>query len=544
MKNFLLTMLIGAFTVITANNDCFHIVVKGDNLYRIGIKYKTNEEGLKKLNPNLSPSLSLGQKLKVPCIDGKQQESVTPSAPKQPTSVSQPDEFQGNYIYHSIVKGETVYNLTRKYGVSEAQFFKDNPEVKEYGLKLGEVVRLYQRDKSSEDEIAIDGYFLKVSRAGKLNPFKVDTNKLKDSTYVNIAVMLPFLFEENVEFLKRFKDEQDPELYIKTRVFLELYQGIKMAVDSAVRAGLNAQLFVFDTKADTSEIKRIISSPIFKKMDLIIGPGYTNTFVYAAKLLKDTNIPLVSPFSKKDQVIKGFPNTVRIIPSDKSHFKAIGKCVAKNYLKENIIIAMENKNNHAAAKIIQREIIASSLLGDSSQTVIPSIVEGYTAPIDSLQEGVKNIIILANNKEAFSSKLTAKLIPSSSKFEILLFGLDDLKEYRNIEVDYWDSLNIHITSSSEIKYGSNLADQFLASYFKKYYSEPSSSAFTGYDFTLLILNQLLEERKYSHSQLVGDSFKGGIRDYRFKYNGDKNGISNNSVYVYKYSNFNFIKLND
>ena len=119
-----------------------------------------------------------------------------------------------------------------------------------------------------------------------------------------------------------------------------------------------------------------------------------------------------------------------------------------------------------------------------------------------------------------------------------------MKEYRNIEVDYWDSLNIHITSSSEIKYGSNLADQFLASYFKKYYSEPSSSAFTGYDFTLLILNQLLEERKYSHSQLVGDSFKGGIRDYRFKYNGDKNGISNNSVYVYKYSNFNFIKLND
>ena len=108
MKNFLLTILIGAFTIVNANNDCFHVVVKGDNLYRIGIKYKTNEEGLKKLNPNLSPSLSLGQKVKVPCIEGEQYESV---AQKQPTSVSQPDEFQGNYIYHSIVKGETVYNL-------------------------------------------------------------------------------------------------------------------------------------------------------------------------------------------------------------------------------------------------------------------------------------------------------------------------------------------------------------------------------------------------------------------------------------------------
>ena len=201
----------------------------------------------------------------MPCIDGQQPKSTSKSSS---SSVNQPDEFQGNYIYHSIVKGETVYNLTRKYGVSEEQFFKDNPEVKEYGLKLGEVVRLYQRDKSSEDEIAIDDYFLKVSKSDKLSPFLVDTNKLKDSTYVNIAVMLPFLFEKNIEFLKKYKDEQDPELYKKTRIFLELYQGVKMAVDSAVKAGLNVQLFVFDTKADTVEIKKIISRPIFKKMDL------------------------------------------------------------------------------------------------------------------------------------------------------------------------------------------------------------------------------------------------------------------------------------
>ncbi len=541
MKNFLLSILLGYFAIVNANNDCFHIVVKGDNIYRIGLRYKTNEDGLKKLNPDLTPSLSLGQKLRVPCID------VEPSKKNVKSSISeqsQPDEFQGNYIYHSVRKGETVYNLTKKYGISEVQFFKDNPEVREYGLKLGEVVRLYQRDKLSEDEIAIDGYFLKMSKGSKLNPFKVDTSKLKDSTYLNIAVMLPFCFEKNIEFLKRFKDQQEPRLFKKTKVFMELYQGIKMAVDSVVKAGSNAQLFVFDTKADTSEIKKIITQPLFRKMDLIIGPGLTNTFSFAANLLKGFGIPLVSPFSKKDKVILGLPNAIRIIPSDKSHYKTIGKYVAKNYLKENIIIAINDKSDDMVAKAVQREIIASSLLGDSSQAVIPKIVEGFVAPIDSLRPDIKNIVILANNKEAFSSKLTAKLIPSSSKFEILLFGLDDLKKYKNIEVDYWDSLNIHITSASKVKYGSPLTDQFLKSYFKKYYAEPSNSAFTGYDFTLLILQELLDEREYNHDKLVGKYFNGGIRDYRFRYNGDKNGISNNSVYVYKYSNFNFIKLND
>ena len=54
MKNFLFSIFIVVFSFVQANDDCFHIVVKGDNLYRIGLKYKTNEEGLKKLNPNLT----------------------------------------------------------------------------------------------------------------------------------------------------------------------------------------------------------------------------------------------------------------------------------------------------------------------------------------------------------------------------------------------------------------------------------------------------------------------------------------------------------
>ena len=541
MKNLLLVFLLGVFGISQAQ-DCFHTVVKGETLYAIASKYGKKPKDLQKNNPSLTSALSLGQKIIVPCSEVKTETGVTSANP----AANQLDEFRGNYIYHSVAQGETIYSLTKKYNVTEEQFLKDNLEVQTEGLKLGSVVKLYQKDKTAEDAVAIEGYFLKVAGSGELNKFKADFNKLNDSNYVNIAVMLPFQFEKNVEFLKRFKDEQEPQIYKRTRVFLELYQGIKLAVDSAVKAGLNAQLFVYDTKADTSEIKKIIMQPAFKKMDLVIGPGRTETFVYAANIFKrdSLNIPLISPFSKKDAVINGFPNAVRIIPSETSHYKVIGGYVAENYLKENIIIAMQDKNDEAAAKTIQREIIARSLLGDSVKTIIPQITEGIYKPIESIKPGKKNIIILANNEEAFSSKLTAKLIPSSSKHEVIMFGLDDLKNYKNIEVDYWDSLNIHITSATDVKYGYPLTDNFIKKYFKAYYSEPSLYAFTGYDFTLLILNELLYDRNYSHDKLVGNYFIGGMRDYEFKYNGEKNGVSNNSVFVYKYSNFKFLKLND
>lgn len=537
MKKYLLVFLLGAFGVIKAQN-CEHTVVQGETLYGIATKYGKKPKELQAMNDGLTANLSLGQTIKVPCKFGQKIKAAVAAV--------QPDDFKGNFVYHSVVQGETVYSLIKKYDLAESQFYKDNPEVKTEGLKVGGVVKLYQKDKTSEDEVAIDGYFLKVAGTGKMNHFNADQAKLNDSTYLNIAVMLPFQYEKNVEFLKKFKDEQEPQIYKRTRIFLELYQGIKMAVDSAVKAGLNAQLFVFDTKADTAEIKKIIAQPSFKQMDLVIGPGFTNTFVYAAKILKQDslNIPLVSPFSKKEEVISGFPNTIRVIPSDKSHYKAIGAFVAEKYLEENIIIAMQDKNDSEAAKTIQREIVAKSLLGDSVQTIIPTITEGVFKPIESIKAGKKNIIILANNKEAFSSKLSAKLIPSSSKHEVILFGLDDLKNYKNIEVDYWDSLNIHVTSATDIKYGYPLTDNFMKAYFKKYYSEPSNYAFTGFDFTLLLLNELLYDRNYNHEKLVGNYFIGGMRDYKFANNGEQNGISNNSVNIYKYSNYKFLKLND
>ena len=534
MKNLILLFLV-LTTIFSFGQDsaCRHKVASGETLYAISRKYDTKPAELKKLNKGLTSSLSLDQEIIVPCNGNEPVAVVSTPVITSVEVVPATDEFNGNFIFHTIVKGETIYSLTNKFGVSETQLYNDNLDVKRDGLKV-----------NGEDEQLIDKHFLKVHSTGELNVFNPDLNKLDDSSFVNIAVMLPFQFERNVEFLKKFKDEQEPQLYNKTKIFLELYQGIKMAVDSAVESGLNVQLFVFDTKADTSEIRSIINQPVIKHMDLIIGPGFTNTFVFAANLLRNQSIPMISPFSKKEAVLKGNPFSVRIIPSEKSHFKAIGKYVSENLLDQNIIIAMQDSNDQTNANVIQREIIANSLLIDSSDTVIPKITQGIYIPIENLKDSVQNIIILANNKEAFASKIVAKLVPQSSKKVIKLFGLDDLKDYKNIEVDYWDSLNIHISSSNEVKYGYPLADNFIRKYFKMYYSEPSSYAFTGYDFTLIVLNQLLYDRKYAHNKLVGSYFVGGLRDYEFKYNGDNNGISNNSVFVYKYSNFKLIKLND
>lgn len=530
------------------NKLCVHKVVSGETLYAISLKYKTNVKKLEFLNDGLTPNLSLGQEIKVPCLDNAQAETNKPAKPKEGLIKAKAkdavDEFKGNYIFHTIVAKETVYSLTKKYKITEAQLLKDNEEVKRNGLKVGDVIRILQKEDTAEDEKVVERYFLKIAGDGNLNSFGADSSLFKDSTVFQLAVMLPFQYERNVEHLKNFNDDQKPSLYRETKTFVELYQGVLMAVDSISKLGLDVQLFVYDTKADTNEIKKILGKPEAKYFDLVIGPGYTSTFLFASKYLKHAGIPMISPLSKKDKILENNPYVIKITPSEFNHFEAITKYINKNYLNANIIIAMQDDNDKPSALKIQRDIMAQALMADSSATLIPHIVKGDYGVHGKLQNGKKNIVILANNKEAFASRLTTKLVNKSSKFDIMVFGSEKLKKYKNIEVAYWDSLNIHVTSASEIKYGYPQADQFVKGYFEKYYSEPSKFAFMGYDMTFLILKQTLREKKYKHSYLVGNYFIGGYRDYEFKYNGDQNGISNKSIHVYRFHDFKFIRVDD
>lgn len=519
---------------------CIHKIEKGETLYALSRKYDVKVKQIEQANAGLTANLSLGQAIKIPC-----DKKVTSTKPVTESNTSNTvDEFKGNYIFHTIATGETVYSITKKFKITEEQFYKDNEEVKRVGLKLGEVVKVLQVENTDEDHIVIERHFLNIVGNGKLNEFGTDSVLLQDTNVFQLAVMLPFQYERNVEFMKEFKNDQQPKLYRETKTFVELYQGIKMAVDSIVKLGLDVQLFVYDTKADTNEIKKIIQKPEAKYFDLVIGPGYTSTFVFASKYLKRAGIPMISPLSKKEKVIADNPYAIKIVPSYEHHLEAISKYVNENYLNENIIISMKDENDRKSALKIQRDILATALMNDSSANLKTSIVKGDLGVHSKLIKGKRNIVILANNEEAFTSRLAVKLVRKSTSHDIFLFGTEDLKKYRNIEVAYWDSLNIHVTGAQNIKYGYPLVDQFIGAYFKQYYNEPSKFAFTGYDLTFMILKQVLETKKYSHSSIAGNYFVGGFRDYQFKYNGDASGISNKAVNIFRFHDYKFIKVND
>ncbi|PLT27885.1 LysM peptidoglycan-binding domain-containing protein [Peribacillus deserti] len=96
-----------------------YTVKKGDNLYRIAIKYKTTVAALKKLNNLKSESLKIGQKLKVPAAASSTVKSST----------------------YTVKKGDTLYRISKTVNVSVSDLKKLN-NMKSDRIYVGQVLKI------------------------------------------------------------------------------------------------------------------------------------------------------------------------------------------------------------------------------------------------------------------------------------------------------------------------------------------------------------------------------------------------------------------
>lgn len=98
----------------------YHVVESGDNIYRIAEKYHVFEEDILKWNRLNALQLTVGQKIYLTEETAKkalgETDKVEMPVPEPPSTTK----------YHIVEKGETVYRITQKYGITAEQLTKWN----------------------------------------------------------------------------------------------------------------------------------------------------------------------------------------------------------------------------------------------------------------------------------------------------------------------------------------------------------------------------------------------------------------------------------
>lgn len=117
------TITVGQVLSIPTNtNTATYTVKAGDTLYKIANQYNTTVQELIELNNLSSNILSIGQQLKVP-VEGTN---------------NQPDS---NYITYTVVKGDNLYNIANKYGVT-VETIKQANNLTSNLLSIGQILKI------------------------------------------------------------------------------------------------------------------------------------------------------------------------------------------------------------------------------------------------------------------------------------------------------------------------------------------------------------------------------------------------------------------
>ena len=104
------------------SNMFIYTVKKGDSLYQIARNYNTTVEAIKKLNYLTNNVLQIGQKLRIP---EEYKEEITPPS----------------FITYTVKKGDTLYSIAKKYGISVNQILVDN-NLNNNNLSIGQTLKI------------------------------------------------------------------------------------------------------------------------------------------------------------------------------------------------------------------------------------------------------------------------------------------------------------------------------------------------------------------------------------------------------------------
>ena len=129
------------------NDDDLYEVQPKETIYGISKKFDVSINDLIQANPALENGLKIGMKLHIPKFN----------------QASEKNEDE-SFVFHTVVKDNTIYNLTKKYQVTEAELLKLNPSLLE-GLKLGMVLKI----KSLKNKTEIKNVTLRPKRIDKIN---------------------------------------------------------------------------------------------------------------------------------------------------------------------------------------------------------------------------------------------------------------------------------------------------------------------------------------------------------------------------------------
>lgn len=526
-----------------------HTVEKGQTLFAIAKFYKRDVNDIVIDNPEAIDGIKPGQILKIQIEK------------KKATQLSASDT--ASFITHKVEKSQTLYSISKHYGVSVEKIKALNPELSE-GLKANQLLKIPSLIKKTEiiatnnttqTPVTNSTNTQQTSTTSTTNTSSTSTeaadrNSLGYNNYqgekkeeYNVAFFLPFHADEAnaIDLEKVIKG--DAQLPNKTTIALQFYEGALLAIDSLKKQQLNAKIFVYDIDdKDSLAIVTILKKPELASMDLIIGPLYGSGFIPVANFAKEHSIAIVSPFTQVNKILFNNPYVSKVSPSITMQVEQMAHFVVDSFKTQNIVVV----NNSNPKEVSFLNAFKNAANADLLKVGIADTVRigfGLGNTQSMLSATKVNVIVLPSNNQSYVTEFITSLNTLKDKYKIVLFGLQNWVNYDNLDFEYLNNLSLHIPSNTFVDYKNSATQNFIKNYRSKYKTEPEVYVFQGFDVTYSFVSILQKEGTGFLKSLSENKFQGIASNFQFSQFPADSGFENKYVYILKYKEYQLLKAN-
>lgn len=449
----------------------YHTIQSGETLYKLSQRYGVTAQRICQTNPGLSEkNFRAGQVIAIPAqttsysgvtnTNGQKElkSGVQSIGPANSNSTSQKPKCRD---MHKVERKETIYSISRHYGITEEELIAANPELRTEKLKKGKFICIpYPKKSKAETQKEIIPTDEQIFNETKSSRRSIST--------IKAAVLLPFMADGTGS-----RDEQ-------TRM-VEYYEGFLMAVDSLKTRGVSIELFTYDTGGTVATVKSVLAKNELNQMDIIFGPGHADQIKLVAEYAKENNIRMVIPFTSKGNEVFNNPAIYQINTPQSYLYSEVYEHFIRKFRTHNVIFldAMDGNNDKSEfIKGLKKEL-RNKQMGYST-------LQGDAIVMDSLNKVIKpyleNIFIPTSATNVALMKILPQLVVTlrnNPEYRMQLFGYPEWQTYTNDHLASFYELDTYFYSSF---YTNNLfpeAIEFTRAY-RRWYSKDMLNSFPKY----------------------------------------------------------------
>ncbi len=491
--------------------ETFHTIQAGETLYRLSVTYNVSTKAICEANPGLSAeNFRTGQVIRIPSgeteqttpggttagtsngssSNGTTSTGTSTTGTSSGTTTSAPVRTAADFIIggnrntsnktdgqqnptpdgavksnykdmHKVKRGETVYRISRQYGITEQELIAANPELKKDGPKRGSFLGIPypSAQQPGKQTTAQQQQIANATPPSNSEVFSQNKEKAERISNIQAAIVLPITQEKRM---------------------LEYYEGFLIAVDSLKRGGVSLDLYVYNADNSVASINTILAKPEMKKMDVIFGPLDALQVAPMATFAKKNDIRLVVPFSSKGNEVFNNPMVYLVNTPQSYLYSEVYEHFSRQFPRANVIFlesSSVDKDKEEFIKGLKQDLAQKGVT--VKQLKETASVEQLKGAIDPLKE---NIFIPTSSSNITLTRIIPQLtllVRDNRMTPIRLFGYPEWQMYTTDYLDSFFELDTYFYSSFYTNNTFPSAINFTNAY-HKWYNKEMGNTFPKY----------------------------------------------------------------